>query len=497
MAGLLGNLDDPQNMGMLQLAAGLLGTGSFGDQVGRGLQGYQATQMNALAQQKDKMQMDMLRQQVEQATRKNTLINNYLTGLGGGSPSVASTGATAGDAQPSPQPGMFNGVPSSAIGADLALNDGKNIGEWLFKRGVPDMQVSGGYAYDKNNLPPGFLPSVNVSNNGQATMTMPDGKGGVTVSAPQGALDTYGAYQGAEQAAKAKNELVQVSVPGPNNTSKKVFVSKSEVLGQKPTGGFVGDPQQILSSIAGIKDPKERAAALDAFQNQLSGNGGKFAADAPARTEGQTALDQAFSKDYASFSAAGGYSDVVKQLDQLKVAADSLGKNKTATGPVVGHLPESIRAFTNPDAVNTKNLVEESVQRNLRAVLGAQFTENEGSRLIARAYNPLLPPEENQRRVVRLIDQIKTAAEQKAKAAAYFEKNGTLQGWEGKLPSFNDFSPEGKGPAAKSEPRGATGDFSPKTISLADIAATAKASGKTTKEVTEAARAKGYTIGGQ
>lgn len=225
MAGLLGNLDDPQNMGMLQLAAGLLGTGSFGDQVGRGLQGYQAAQMNALAQQKDKMQMDMLRQQVEQATRKNTLINNYLTGLTGGSPSVASTGATAGDAQSSPQPGMFNGVPSSAIGADLALNDGKNIGEWLYKQGVPDMQVVGGYAFDKNKVQPGFMPGLDTSANGQTSLRIPDGKGGVIVSAPQGAVDTFMGY-------KAGDAPVEI----PLSNGQKASLFPAEIAAYQRTG---------------------------------------------------------------------------------------------------------------------------------------------------------------------------------------------------------------------------------------------------------------------
>ena len=82
------------------------------------------------------------------------------------------------------------------------------------------------------------------------------------------------------------------------------------------------------------------------------------------------------------------------------------------------------------------------MQRNLRLILGAQFTEKEGQRLIARAYNPSLSEQENAKRVRNLIKQMQSAAEAKASAARYFEENGTLAGWKGKLPSMRDFAPE-------------------------------------------------------
>jgi hypothetical protein len=62
--------------------------------------------------------------------------------------------------------------------------------------------------------------------------------------------------------------------------------------------------------------------------------------------------------------------------------------------------------------------------------------------LIARVYNDRLPPEENKRRVDRLITQITDAAKAKQSAADFFEKNGTLTGWDGKLYTISDFEPE-------------------------------------------------------
>ena len=136
--------------------------------------------------------------------------------------------------------------------------------------------------------------------------------------------------------------------------------------------------------------------------------------------------------------AQGGVADVSKQLSQLREASKALGEDDSLTGPVRGQLPESVRSVTNPKAVATKNAVEEVVQRNLRLVLGAQFTEKEGEKLIARAYNPLLMPAENKRRVDRLVTQIESAAAAKIDAARYFEQNGTLKGWRGRLPTVAD-----------------------------------------------------------
>jgi len=70
--------------------------------------------------------------------------------------------------------------------------------------------------------------------------------------------------------------------------------------------------------------------------------------------------------------------------------------------------------------------------------LGPQFTEKEGERLIARAYNPRLSEKENVKRVRRLIDQIKSAAKAKGDAADYFEKNGTLAGYKGTIYKGSD-----------------------------------------------------------
>jgi hypothetical protein len=162
----------------------------------------------------------------------------------------------------------------------------------------------------------------------------------------------------------------------------------------------------------------------------------------PKQTAGQNEADKEFAKEYVAFKASGGYADIEKNLGQLAQASQTLAKDNTLTGPIRGLYPDWVRSITNPTAVATKEKVQEVAQRNLRLILGAQFTEKEGERLISRVYNDRLSPEENKSRVDALMLQIQEAAKAKQSASEYFEKNGTLTGWTGRLPKFDDFMPK-------------------------------------------------------
>jgi hypothetical protein len=164
-------------------------------------------------------------------------------------------------------------------------------------------------------------------------------------------------------------------------------------------------------------------------------------------TPGQSKVDEKFADDYVAWTTGGGQ-DAAAQIAQLKPVIQALEEGKPITGVPVAVQPDLLLAMTNPKALQSREQVEEVVQRNLRVILGAQFTEKEGERLIARAFNPKLPPEENAKRLRRLFLQMSSAAEQKNAAAAYFEQNGTLRGFKGKTPSAQDFYNAMEGGAA-------------------------------------------------
>lgn len=155
-------------------------------------------------------------------------------------------------------------------------------------------------------------------------------------------------------------------------------------------------------------------------------------------TPGQKKVDEAFAADFVDWER-GGFSDVQKQMVQLEEAQKALESGRNLTGPDIGLQPNQVLAITNPDAIAVREAVEEVVQRNLRLILGAQFTEKEGERLIQRAFNPMLDEKENAKRLRRLIDQIKSAAEAKQAANDYFREHGTLTGWTGRMPTIADF----------------------------------------------------------
>ena len=144
-------------------------------------------------------------------------------------------------------------------------------------------------------------------------------------------------------------------------------------------------------------------------------------------------LDRQFAKTYEEDIAGGKLADSVNQLQTLEKIAKQLENpnGKNYSGPMLGMVPESVRAYTNPDSVAVQNDLANIIQRSLRPILGAQFTEKEGENLIKRAYNPQLDEATNAKRIKRLVDVSRKIAQQKMSAAQYFEQHGTLKGFKG------------------------------------------------------------------
>lgn len=144
-------------------------------------------------------------------------------------------------------------------------------------------------------------------------------------------------------------------------------------------------------------------------------------------------FDEQAGKDLVEFVVGGGFADVDKNIAQLEDVATLLETRDDITGPVIGNTPDFALKMMNPTALDARERVEEVVQRNLRLILGAQFTEKEGTRLIERAFNPGLDEKVNLKRVRDLIGSIKRAAESKRAAYKYIQKHGTLKGFSGDL----------------------------------------------------------------
>jgi len=157
----------------------------------------------------------------------------------------------------------------------------------------------------------------------------------------------------------------------------------------------------------------------------------------------ETKVEEKSAQDLVDFTIGGGFSDVQKGLSQLEIAKQTLQTQPEGkiTGKLVGAQDDTgILKYTNPTAQDTKEQVQEIAQRNLRLILGPQFTAKEGEALISRVYNPALPQSVNVKRLDLLQEQMTSAAKTKQEAVDYYNTNGTLKGFKGKLyNSTSDF----------------------------------------------------------
>ena len=139
-----------------------------------------------------------------------------------------------------------------------------------------------------------------------------------------------------------------------------------------------------------------------------------------------------------------------------------LKAGKTLSGPILALVPDALLAFTSTGAASVKARedIERIVQEDLRATLGPQFTEKEGTGFLKRVFNPSLSGPQLLDRLERLYRQMDVARQQRDAMAAHFEANETLRGYKGPRPSLVDFqssvfgggkSDKGTGAAATSQ----------------------------------------------
>lgn len=207
-------------------------------------------------------------------------------GGAGAAPAMAGAPAEAGaalkaaagappDAPPPPQ-GKFAewskqyNIPVDALVADYFSNGGKGIADMLFKAGRPNMQVQNGYAYDQNRVQPGFLPSLNTSQDGKSTLTLIDPATGLPRVMPTpGAVDSFGAFQEAGNRSAANYQPERVLSPD----GQMIVRPRSEVLQPRPsTHVLPGRPLGAAPGMTGAAGPTnaaERGMAAEIAQVQV------------------------------------------------------------------------------------------------------------------------------------------------------------------------------------------------------------------------------------
>lgn len=194
----------------------------------------------------------------------------------------------------------------------------------------------------------------------------------------------------------------------------------------------MAEGQLNLEKVRSDKAYKDATLGIQRDQNNISlarlGMGGG------ARSEFRKSLDRKLGASYQSDVTDGGLrraNNEIANLDVLLTKARS-GELGEISGPGIGLTPEGrIRGIFHPEAKRFQQDVEKAVQASMRETLGAQFTQVEGAQLLARTYDPTLPPEVNLYRLNIVIDGLKRAAENKKAMYRHLEEYGTSEGFKG------------------------------------------------------------------
>jgi len=206
------------------------------------------------------------------------------------------------------------------------------------------------------------------------------------------------------------------------------------------------DPASAIN--AALTKPKDQRTAL-MKEYELAKTDPEFAKllglkNAPEAPAGLKALDTEFAKSLGEGGGAQNVAAAMQDLASVQTVLNKLEAGEELTGPFIGSLPESVRAFIAPEGLQAQQLVESVVQKNLRAILGGQFAQKEGEQLVRRAYNPSLTPAQNAARLRALIPTLQAAAENKLAMTEYFldpKNNYSLKGFSGLVgvPSLSVF----------------------------------------------------------
>lgn len=381
--GLLDNIEDPQTQGLLTFGLGLLNSrGNLGQSIGQaGMQTMQSLQATREAQMKRQLQEAQLaemkqqaalrEQQAAQLARQQAMLEPLLRKLQGGDQMPAVSNALAHGAQagsvgptvanaarlPAPSAGGLGGLNPNDLAA-LKAAGGPDLVD-VFKLTMPNWQNVNGYMVNTNDagFKGGFMPGVQVSQNGQATVTNIGPDGQPIVSAPRGALDTYTAYRNADEAARAGYDTTTVTPAGgqPQLTTRADVVKtirgaqpKGERVDLRPDGDRVAILQGEYKSAAdrynaaiGKKDLVAAARAKEdmaALEREMKGAGvPKLGIQLQSPAEAKREVDAVAAEGdvaKADVAAADKSRDIKSQIKMARELL-SLGPTQSGAGSLV------------------------------------------------------------------------------------------------------------------------------------------------------------------
>lgn len=202
-----------------------------------------------------------------------------------------------------------------------------------------------------------------------------------------------------------------------------------QAWGSLPSTPVKTPEQRKAGAEATIAEGKAEQAPLDAEGIYLANQKKRRELGLPVLTPAQEQADKEFGKEYVAWRNTGGMPTLNRQLDQLQEALSLLRTRDTISGPVLGRMPKWIQQAVDPKGPDVRAQVEDVIQRSLRQILGAQFTQVEGERMISRAFDPEQQEQSNVGRLTRVVEELRQQGAAKEASSRFFEKSGTLQGF--------------------------------------------------------------------
>lgn len=179
--------------------------------------------------------------------------------------------------------------------------------------------------------------------------------------------------------------------------------------------------QQAKDAALASKAAGRRQAEMDMFTREKQ----KQELEKASYTPGQKKLDEDFAKEYNDWTS-GYRSEAEKNLALLRKSAEVLKKSKLVSGRAYGFIPNAMQ----PEIAKiVMQDVQSAAQASLKAILGTQFTEKEGERIMRASFDPQLSEEANLDKVMRTIKELEERMANKNAKARIFESEGSLRNY--------------------------------------------------------------------
>lgn len=202
------------------------------------------------------------------------------------------------------------------------------------------------------------------------------------------------------------------------NRYKMMSLNAKEQLDQK----FKKLDYELKQKTLGLAERKQQSD--DVYRNRQLSQKEKQQSGYSA---GQKKLDQDFAKDYNEWTSGKANSARI-EIDKLQSVVDKLEGGAVRTGGFSGAFPDRV---TSNDLLSARSDVQSTVMNSLKALLGTQFTEKEGERVIKNTWNEADSTQNNVNRLKRLISDLSSQADAKDQKARFYENSrGTLAGYK-------------------------------------------------------------------